>query len=129
MEIVTLDFEKALHNAFLMEFPKVRIVGCLFHFKYRLWKKAQEFQLATPSYFQETKKKINFLEKICWNIEKWEEIFTQTKKTFPYPYNQKFFDYFEKEWIPFVKKSILNYSDIDQRYRANSILESYYSRM
>ena len=44
---VTLDFEKALHLAFTEQYPDVYIIGCLFHFKFRLFEKAMELGLTT----------------------------------------------------------------------------------
>jgi len=38
LKSVTIDFESALQNSFNEFFPEVRIIGCLFHFKFNLQK-------------------------------------------------------------------------------------------
>jgi len=44
---IMLDFEKAIHNACNINFPETTLVGCLFHLGQNLWRKVQEFHLAT----------------------------------------------------------------------------------
>ena len=39
------DFEKAIHNAFLSEFPRISIKDCFFHFTQAVWKNIADFGL------------------------------------------------------------------------------------
>ena len=39
----------------------------------------------------------------------------------------KFWIYFERQYLPLMKKGILNYNGLDQKYRSNSIIEGYHS--
>ena len=41
------DFEKASQNACAAVFPRAQIVGCLFHLGQNIWRKVQQFNLAT----------------------------------------------------------------------------------
>ena len=46
---ITLDFERALHNGVKKQMPYVKIIGCLYYFKARLWDRAKANRLTTKS--------------------------------------------------------------------------------
>ncbi|CAF4912199.1 unnamed protein product [Rotaria sp. Silwood1] len=42
---ITIDFEKAVENAFALVFPQCKILGCFFHFKQSIWRNISELGL------------------------------------------------------------------------------------
>ena len=74
---ITTDFEEGLIESILNTFEKIKLIGCLFHFKQALWRK-------TPGRTIYVKKRI-FIEiiaklaLICWNNDDYRETLTDLK--------------------------------------------------
>lgn len=126
----TIDFEEGLQTAFKRVFPKTSIIGCLFHFRQALFRQASNRKLLNNDRKDVTQKLIDSLSHLSWseNIPEYEAKFNQIKLEYM---NQKdlieFIQYFEENWIPRFKSGQTHYSDKDDRYRSNSVLESYNS--
>ena len=130
---ITIDYESALQNSIEKAFPKAKIIGCLFHFKQSLFRKATELGLMKCEIKENTNQLINTLSSLSWlsESEKYQEVLDDIKNTltFDLPNMQEFFDYFVGYWVPKFLNGQIDYSNIDQNHRSNSILESWHSKI
>ena len=126
LESVTLDFETGLINAFQRIFKETRIIGCLFHFKQALYREAQTLGLTTNELKEETKSLISSLGSLSWKGD--VELIELELETISEKYKEshcKLIIYYKNCWLPRLESGIIDYSDIEDEFRANSVLEKY----
>jgi len=122
----TLDFEDGLINGFSRVFSDAHIIGCLFHLKQALFRESQSLGLMKNEIKEETKVVIDALGSLSWdNIidveKKFEEIMIKYE-------NGVFKDlviYYRKNWLSKLKSGMINYSQVEDEFRANSVIEKY----
>ena len=130
LESVTLDFEAGLINGFKRIFKDSRIIGCLFHFKQALYREAQVQGLTTNDLKEETKSLISSLGSLSWKgdislvEEELEKITEKYKEN-----HSKLTTYYKNCWLQRLKTGLIDYSHVEDEYRANSVLESYNSHV
>ena len=129
---VTLDFEEGLQEAFSRVFNTTNIVGCLFHYRQALFRQAQSRRLTTQAKMDQIQRLMDKLSSLCWSAN--HNIFRQQldKIKDEYKDNNEFTDYikyFDKYWHPKFISGQINYSDKEDVYRSNSVLESYNRRI
>ena len=127
---ITIDFESAIHKSFSKIFPDKRTIGCLYHFVSNLNKHASKCNIDIKSKeYLDIRKEIVSL---CWKEKEiLKESLTKIYKDckgLAEDY-KKFIKYFIKQWVPKILKNLLYYKDINQKYRSNSAIESYNSKI
>jgi hypothetical protein len=130
LESITCDFEEALRCALAKVFPNCKQVGCYFHVVQALWRHAAKLGLKKEENVETTKELIEKLSQLCY-VEQTElnSAFLNLKSTYTNENFHEFFKYFEKEWIPELKKGTINYTELDKSRRSNSCLENFNKRM
>lgn len=127
LEYATIDFEEGLQNAFQRVFPKTNIIGCLFHYRQALYRQAQSRRLITKAKKEETEKLISELGNLAWVNHK--RVFQDGLEKIKARYKDEeylgFLVYFEKNWLPRFELGQIQYSNKEDVYRSNSVLESY----
>jgi len=124
----TLNFEKGLHIASGKVFPNIKMVGCLFHFKQALHRFACRNNLKTKKFKRRTNIVIKKIRRICWHKRPFKFLERMRSSLSKKP-QVKIVEYVWKTWGRFIKNQMLDYNSIDQKYRANSVLESYNARL
>jgi len=128
LEYATLDFEEGLQEAFKRIFPKARIIGCLFHYRQALYRQAQSRRLTTEAKKKETQELIDQLSALSWldsNTQFKEKLNLIKTKYKNFSQYEDFLAYFEKHWYPRFESGQILYSNKEDVYRSNSVLESY----
>jgi len=123
----TLDFEQALINAFRRIFVDTRVIGCLFHLKQALYREAQSLGITRETLKEETKSVISSLGSLSWkegNIEIDKE-FQKIEQKYNGKEQEGLITYYKNNWLPKLKQGLIDYSDIEDELRSNSILEHY----
>lgn len=124
---VTLDFEPGLMNGFAVVFPDVRIIGCLFHFKQALFREAQQQRLTTQERMDKTKEIISLLGSLCWNgdIKLVQKKFNEMERIEEDSEYIGLIEYYKKNWLPRLKSGLIDYSNTEDNFRSNSVIEQY----
>ena len=128
LKSATVDFERGLHKGFQSNFSDVDLVGCLFHFKQALNRYAGQIGLKKKKFKASTKNLIKNISAGCWKKDP-VLYFNRIKKNTRGVLQQKFIKYVERQWLLFFRNQMLDYSAIDQQYRANSVVEAYNGRI
>ena len=128
LKSATVDFERGLHKGFQRNFSDVDLVGCLFHFKQALNRYAGQIGLKKKKFKTSTKNLIKNISSGCWKKDP-ILYFNRIKKNTKGILQQKFVKYVERQWLSFFRNQMLDYSAIDQQYRANSVVEAYNGRI
>ena len=124
---VTLDFEQALINAFQRVFPETRIIGCLFHFKQALYREAQSQGLTKAEVKEETNTLVSRLGSLSWKgssilVQKELE---ELEKHYEDSEHFKLISYYKNCWFDRLESGAIDYSNVEDEFRANSVLEQY----
>ena len=128
LKSATADFEQGLHLGLLNVFPKIRLIGCLFHFKQALHRRAAKLGLKKKKYMHDTQRTIEQISRMCWQDSPLTHL-KGLKQRIKLKLQVKLINYVQRTWSKFILKNMLNYKTINQEYRANSILESYNVRV
>ena len=128
---VTLDFEQGLINAFSVVFSETKIIGCLFHFKQALYREAQSLGLTKTEHREDTKTLISSLGALSWkeNIFEVEKELESIENNYRNTAHKCFVQYYKNNWLAKLKSGLIDYSDIEDEFRANSVLEQYNSHI
>jgi len=127
---VTLDFEVALINSVRLNFPDIKIIGCLFHLKNALWRWARQNKLGNKDKIQKTTTLINKLVSLCWKPSEVSKTINGLKSSNKNDQEiSNFLRYFEKTYTGHFVNGMLDYTDIQQHTRANSCLEGYHNHL
>ena len=116
-------------NAVKKAFPDIIIIRCLFHFKQTLWRYAEGAGLTTNENKESIKTLISRLSSLSFQKKSeedevnYDKLFQEIEKSVEKEY-RTMLNYYKKKWLPKSKSGTINYSDKDDDYRANSILES-----
>ena len=124
---VTLDFEAALLQSFSQIFENTKIIGCLFHFKQALFREAQSQGLTKSEMKEGTQILIQRLGALSWkgNTSIAKEEIKNLKKQYQNTQYNNLILYYENNWFPKLECGLIDYSHIDDEFRANSVLEKY----
>jgi len=124
---VTIDFERVLVKAFSQVFEETRIIGCLFHFKQALYREAQQQGLAKNELKEETKNLISLLGSLSWigNMDNVEKELQAIENKYKQTKHNILVQYYKNLWLDKLKSGFIDYSDVEDEFRANSILEQY----
>ena len=126
LQSITLDFETALQKGFSANFSGTRIIGCLFHFKQALYREAQSLSLTKAEFKDETIELISKLGSLSWkNQESIQRIFNEIQVKYEKTKHGQLVDYYRKFWLEKLKNGLIDYSDVEDSFRANSVLERY----
>jgi len=132
-----MDFEEALMNAVSEVFPKICIVGCLFHFVKQIQLKFGKYGLLTEEYLEDSNILLKELSKAPFTIYKNNNFITEifgNKIKFAKDNNHinlllKFKNYFINYWNRYFKNSILNYKNLKKEQSFNSYIQKYNKRI
>jgi len=124
---VTLDFEQALLNAFGRVFPETHIIGCLFHFKQALYREAQSLGLTKVGSQEETSILISKLGSLSWqdNFDSVEKKLEEISQFYEDTEHFRLVSYYKNCWLPRLKSGTIDYSQVEDNFRANSVIEQY----
>ena len=75
-----------------------------------------------------TGKLIKKIGTLCWTKDPLQR-FQKIKHSFLGKPQERLLKYVERVWLKFSQNNMLNYTEINQQYRANSILEGYNARI
>ena len=127
----TLEFEIGLLNAFNKVFFEARAIGCLFHFKQALFREAQAQGLTKSENKEETLNIISNLGSLCWNGNSIsiENKFHELESKYSENIYNSLIEYYKNNWLDRLKSGLIDYSDIDDTLRSNSVLEQYNSHV
>lgn len=128
LKTVTCDFEQGLINAIQDNFNDITIVGCYFHHKKCLIRKAQSLGLTKDKLLPDTKQIINkelglIPFKNFENNNILNNYLDCLEKKFKY--HTEFIQYYKSEWIKFFENKMLKYNRIPKTVRTISNLENY----
>ena len=146
LKYATSDFESGLMKALTEIFPKVRIIGCLFHFKQALWRAAGHMGLKSrqslqkedeiieeneETIFKVTSTLIDQLSKFSWqekkSLEDYKTGLGLLKKEYQKsPNHLKLIEFYEKNWLKYLVEGVIYYKDLRgnlDRIKTNSVLE------
>jgi len=126
---ITVDYEKGQINALRKAFPKIRLIGCLFHLKQALWRWARSNRLTTKENINETKQIIEKLGSICWKPDEIDNIIEDLQKNYDKTEFEKLISYYSKEYAGYIEEKMIDYTEINQMHRSNSCLESYHNQL
>ena len=126
LKYITLDFEVVLIKVVQVIFPQVKLIGCLFYFKQAMWREAQKLGLTTLVLKNATAQLILSLGSLCWEDQfdvdnKFKKVIEEYNKVDQH----KLVNYYEKNWLPELKSGLIDYTEVEDNYRANSVLEQY----
>jgi len=98
----------------------------LFNYRQALYRQAQSRRLMTEAKKKKTQELINELSSLSWLESKklFKENLDLIKEKFQEEYKD-FLEYFEKHWFPRFESGQILYSNEEDVYRSNSVLESY----
>ena len=125
---IICDFEIALINSISDIFKNIYKVGCYFHHKQCLRRKAQKLGLMKKPLIEDSKKLINselgifpFKNFNCNKdiINALEELKKQFKN------HTELIEYYKKEWLQYFENKMLCYKYIPKKIRSTSYLENY----
>ena len=124
---VTLDFEQALINAFSRIFVETRVIGCLFHLKQALYREAQALGITKEALKEETKKVVSLLGSLSWrgSDSAIDAQLQNLEKAYHGKEQRDLIIYYKNNWLPKLKSGLIDYSDVEDEFRSNSILEHY----
>lgn len=111
-------------------FPESKQNGCLFHFRQALFRHAREKGLLTNENKDLTIKLIDNLSGLSWSesfdlyIENLEKIKIEFNPT-----HQDYLVYYENNWKNLFQNVEINYFQIENSQRSNSILESWHRKV
>ena len=127
----TLDFELSLINGFKRVFAKTKIIGCLFHFKQALFREALSQGLMKDEDKNATQTLITELGALSWlnNLQAITQEFIQIQENYQDTKYKNLVEYYNKNWLPRLKTGMIDYSGIEDQFRANSVLEKYNSHI
>jgi len=99
----------------------------LFHFKQALFREAQSEGFMKKELKELTQNIISELGKLCWldDLSVIENEFTKIRTKYEKTKHKSLIDYYQKNWLPRLKLGLINYSDIEDHQRANSVIEKY----
>ena len=133
LETISIDFEDALINALQIIFPKVKLIGCFFHYMFNLDKTARKYGLykfnnnevryiikelgAIPFIYTDDNKIINKTFDILKEKYKFDEGILNLLNNYE--------SYYRYQWIRYIENGMLNYHNIDKFRRSNSYIENY----
>ena len=128
---ITIDFEVGLLNAMGQVFPNTRLVGCLFHFKQALYRETQCLGLTTQELKEECQLLVSRLGSLSWkdNLKNIEQELDFIKKRYESTKYMNLLQYYLKNWLPRLKSGLIDYSNLEDTFRANSVLEQYNSHV
>ena len=127
--IIIADYEKALRNAVLNNFPDIKMEGCYFHYVKNLWSYAKKHSLCKKNILNKTQLIIFCFKIYPYILEEEKKEFLSKIKNHFENVNQKFknfFDYFIKNW---QNNNLLNFHYFSQEkynFRTNNYLERYH---
>ncbi len=111
-----------------IDFWKIKVVGCLFHFRQLLFKRARTDGLFKKTSAERTIKIIDSLSAMCWDIGNLETHLKEIKKKeIWWKSLWKLLFLLWENWTKILKKCYIDYSNINQLFRANSITEPYWT--
>ena len=134
---ITLDFKEALMNAVNKVFPKIRIVGCLFHYVKQIRLKLGKYGLLTQEYLENSNILLKELSTAPFTLYKNKDFITDTfEKIIKLSTDEnhtnllmKFKNYFKNTWNKYFKNNIPNYKNLNREQRCNSYIENYNKRI
>ena len=123
----SLDFEAGLINGFKKVFTDSRLIGCLFHFKQALYREAQIQGLTTAKLKEQSQVLISALGSLSWkgDLDSVVEALSEIEAKYNCTEHSKLVSYYKNSWLPRLQDGLIDYSSIEDEYRANSVLESY----
>ena len=111
-------------NALEEVFPKIRKIGCFFHYTRALRDKMKKLGLLSKEKIEESKKILNEFFSLPYTID--DELTMLDNICNKYEeYNISFINYFRNQWIRFFQNGILIYKNLDKKFRSNSYIENY----
>ena len=132
-QMITIDFEDSLKKSLKSVFPDSSQIGCLFHYRQAIFRKAKEIGLFTQDLKEKTHNLLDKLINISWlpNLESFQNHYDVIKQKISLEDKilVDFLEYYEKEWITRFEKGEINYNLDDDSHRANSVLENFHSKM
>ncbi|KAL8610282.1 hypothetical protein ACOMHN_062014 [Nucella lapillus] len=135
---VRTDFEQAIIMSVRLEFPRARVVGCLFHFCQALWKKVKALGgVVQYKEDEETRKYIRRCAALAFvPIERLDEAWLEIQAGVEdEPLTTAFSDYFVTTWLDDVDsrfpRSVWNHKDnlSTGNMRTNNSLESWHRNL
>ena len=128
IKTVICDFEQGLINAIKNNFIDVTIVGCYFHHKKCLIRKAQSLGLTKDKLIQDTKELINkeiglIPFKNFENIINLNNYLDGLRKK--YENHSELIEYYKPQWTVFYENNMLKFNRIPKKVRIISNLENY----
>ena len=137
LESITIDFEEGLIKALHAIYPKIKLIGCFFHYMFNLDKKARFYEL----YKYENIEIKNILKK----LGSIPFLFTKEKNSIEITFNNikdkykkdekkykdlledigKYEVYYKTQWLDYLKNGMLNYYKIEKFRRSNSYIGNY----
>ena len=108
-------------------FPAQRCIGCYYHYCRNLREKAREYKLLNKDYKDNTLTMLKQLYKLPFNYINYKKLYQKSKKIYTEICDTyvNYYEYFEKQWIPFFENNKLNYSYLNRDERSNSYIENY----
>ena len=127
--IFITDYEKALRNGIIRNFPKSRFEGCYFHYVKILWCYAKKNGLCTKNRFKYTRLLIFCLKIYPYLVDEEQNNFLKEIKEYFNKIDDKyseFFLYFDKNWKNNNLLRFQYFSEEKYLFRTNNFLERYH---
>ena len=107
----SVDFEIGLINSLKRVFPKVKIIGCFFHYTRALRSKANEFKLLKEDTKNITNQLLNLLYTAPFLFRKDKNYINSICEKYSqnYKFLDMFINYFKSQWIKYFINGMLDY--------------------
>ena len=124
----SIDFEKALIETLKTILPKIRTVGCFYHYCKNIYSYGKKLGLLKENLKDNSEELFSKLYEIPYKYnfmkpKEIENIFSLYIKIDDL--YKEYLDYFKKTWEPFFENGMLNYVYISKEQRSNSYIENY----